>query len=181
MRTSNRPKVEFVRQVLRYEDGKLFWFERPLEHFPNASIRAMWNTRWASKEAGSTVSRHGYMIHVVRFVDVGYRRSDLVWVIINGEWPSMILDHKNRNSTDDRIENLRLATNSQNIANSRTRKDNTTGFKGVSLHKQTGKYKATINVNKQTIYLGLFLAPEEAYAAYCEAARKYFGDFACGG
>ena len=63
----------------------------------------------------------------------------------------------------------------------RTRQaNNTSGFKGVSLHKPTGKYRAYITINRQTRHLGLFPNPEEAYEVYLLAARELHGEFACG-
>ena len=71
-----------------------------------------------------------------------------------------------------------MATPSQNRMNSKKPKDNTSGFKGVSLFKKTKKWKPQITVNKKHINLGYFDSREEAYKAYCEACVKYFGNFA---
>jgi len=88
------------------------------------------------------------------------------------------IDHKNNNTFDNRKCNLRLCTRTQNRCNSRKQKNNTTGYKGVSYHKTTKKYRAQINNNKKRIHLGYFDDPKKAHEKYCHAAIKYYGEFA---
>ena len=97
-----------------------------------------------------------------------------VWVYFNGDIPEgMEVDHINRDSKDDRIENLRLADFSQNRGFNRTlRSDNTSGYRGVT--KKGSKWRAQIN----NIRLGSFSTPEEASAAYQKAAAELHGEFA---
>lgn len=90
----------------------------------------------------------------------------------------IILDHVNGNKLDNRRSNLRFATNSQNGMNRGMPSNNTSGFKGVTRHKRTGKWQASINFNGMFRYLGLYANPEDAHAAYCAAALKYHGEFA---
>lgn len=88
------------------------------------------------------------------------------------------IDHADGDSTNNRIENLRAATQSQNIANSKIRSNNTSGYKGVTLLKNTGKWNASVMVNGKHISLGSYIDKEEAYKAYMAGSRKYFGEFA---
>lgn len=89
----------------------------------------------------------------------------------------MVVDHVNRARLDNRRSNLRLATAADNVKNASKRKDNTTGFKGVS--KKGDGYIAQIQVNKKGRFLGKFATPEEAAEAYRKACTELHGDFAC--
>ncbi len=91
--------------------------------------------------------------------------------------PNSGVDHANRDRLDNRKENLRIASRSQQVANQSLGRRNTTGFKGVSV--QRGLYHAKIKVDGKGIHLGFFILPEQAARAYDAAAIKYFGEFAC--
>jgi hypothetical protein len=88
------------------------------------------------------------------------------------------VDHINGNKLDNRIENLRICTRAENQRNVRMIRSNKSGFKGVAKHQKSERWRAQIQVNKKQIFLGIFDTPEEASAAYVEAAMKYFGQFA---
>lgn len=87
-------------------------------------------------------------------------------------------DHENGVTLDNRRNNLRFATSSQNAMNRRKTSANSSGYKGVHWHKGHQKWCAQIKVNGKSIHLGYFDTPEEAHAAYCEAATRLHGDFA---
>lgn len=94
--------------------------------------------------------------------------------LVKGE----IVDHIDRDGLNNRRENLRLATRSENGRNQKCRSDNTSGYKGVHWHKGTRKWIAQIRLNGKAKHLGLFKTPEEAHVAYQEAAKELFGEFA---
>jgi hypothetical protein len=88
----------------------------------------------------------------------------------------MQVDHKNGDGLDNRRVNLRVCVIAENQRNSRRRRDNRTGYKGVSPYR--GKYRAQIQVNGKNIYLGCFPTPERAAIAYDLAAETHYGMFA---
>jgi len=88
------------------------------------------------------------------------------------------VDHINGNPADNRRGNLREATLSQNQGNRKTSLFSKSGYKGVSWHKASKKFRARLGTKTGEIYLGLFDSPEAAALAYNEAAVKYFGEFA---
>ena len=90
----------------------------------------------------------------------------------------MVVDHINHNKSDNRKNNLRLATRSQNIQNRGIIPNNTSGVTGVHWHNHTKKWKAEIEVNKRKIYIGVFKEKEDAIKARKEAEVKYFGEYA---
>lgn len=92
--------------------------------------------------------------------------------LLKGEY----VDHIDGSPFNNTRENLRIATNGQNRANSPMSKNNKSGYKGV--RKSRSKYEAWITVNRKPIYLGSFPTPELAHEAYKQAATKYFGEFA---
>lgn len=89
------------------------------------------------------------------------------------------VDHINGNGLDNRQINLRVCTHKQNIINQKMRKDNTSGYKGVSLSKKYKypRWRANIGVDGRQKFLGYYSNPEKAYKAYCSAAREIFGEF----
>lgn len=175
------PTVEYLRQCLRYEDGKLFWLQRPVEHFKSAYFQVRWNTRWSGKLAGGLtecgVASHSHLSWIVRIHGNHLLRHVVVWALHNGEW-KLGIDHKNGNSLDDRIENLRLATGTQNAANSKLRVNNTSGYKGVTWSKKREKWIAQLQISGKGIYLGQFDDPAIAHSAYMKKAKEVFGEFA---
>lgn len=88
------------------------------------------------------------------------------------------VDHRDNNPLNNLRSNLRPATHSQNIRNSKKPSTNTSGFKGVYWNKSDCRWVAQINVNGKKISLGRFSDPQKAYEAYCKAAKEHFGEFA---
>lgn len=99
-------------------------------------------------------------------------------VILGITDPNIKIDHRDGDGLNNRRMNLRICTMSQNQWNVGIRQDNTSGFKGVSKHKSSGKWRARITAHNKVHYLGHYKTPEEAYAAYCSAALELHGEFA---
>ncbi len=88
------------------------------------------------------------------------------------------IDHANRNNLYNRKSNLRFALKSENAWNSELRKNNKSGFKGVSFDQKTKKWKSQIRIKKERIILGYFKSKIKAAMSYNKAALKYHGRFA---
>lgn len=134
----------------------------------------------AGKLAGTIEPRDGYRKISVDGVD--YRAGRLAFLWMTGQWPDPEVDHINRVAGDDRWENLREATRSQNNGNVGRRSHNTSGLKGVfASSSKKNPWCARIFIKKCARYLGTFRTQEEAHAAYMAAAVAHFGDFANSG
>lgn len=106
-------------------------------------------------------------------------KSETIYLhrLILGAPENLQVDHKNCNGLDNRKENLRLATHQQNMHNCRPQINNSSGFKGVKKHKGSGKWVASITLNNETIYLGIFPTAELASDAYVLASENLHGEF----
>lgn len=106
-----------------------------------------------------------------------YLGHRLAWLYVYGSMPEQEIDHINGIRADNRLVNLRKATRAENAANCRKR-SSISKLKGAFWQKDRNNFMAKIEVNDRQIYLGRFPTAEEAHAAYCAAAKKYFGEFA---
>lgn len=86
-------------------------------------------------------------------------------------------DHKDLNRLNNSRSNLRLASKAENNRNTKLRKDNTSGYKGVKWIANRGKWEAEIHADYHSYFLGHFDTPEEAFEAYKRGAEKYHGEF----
>jgi hypothetical protein len=106
-----------------------------------------------------------------------YLAHRLIWLYFHKKWPDGALDHVNGNPADNRIENLREATRSQNQENRKINANNTSGFKWVSWCKQHKKWRSRIRRNGKRIHQNFHDTAEEAYIAACEVAKKHHQEF----
>ena len=90
----------------------------------------------------------------------------------------MQVDHLDENGLNNQRSNLRICTASQNRMNRGKQIDNTSGYKGVSWSKGKNIWQSLIGVERKQIHLGFYNNKEKAYRVYCEAAKKYHGEFA---
>jgi hypothetical protein len=156
--------VERLRQLLTYdpETGIFTWIVAPRGH--RAGVVAGYNKR-----------RDGY--RTICIDKCHYLAHRLAWFYMTGEWPSLI-DHINGIPDDNRWQNLRLATSSQNCANRGRNRNNTSGFKGVSFYRRDRNWDVRIMADRKQIYLGRYGDVEQARQAYRRAAAEIFGPFA---
>ncbi len=107
-----------------------------------------------------------------------YRVRRLHRLILGLEDSKKFVDHINHNGLDNRKENLRLVTITQNNRNSRALIKKPSLYKGVTFREKDGKWRARIMVNKKSIHLGYFTSEIEAAIAYNNAALLYFREYA---
>ena len=88
------------------------------------------------------------------------------------------VDHINGDRFDNRRNNLRICTVSQNCSNRISKIKPKSGYRGVTFHSITGKWRARLEINSKKISLGLYFTKKEAAIAYNQAAKAYFGEFA---
>jgi hypothetical protein len=105
-----------------------------------------------------------------------YYLHQLAWFYCHGKWSKMI-DHLDGDGTNNKLENLRSCTYSENMGNSKVYSTNKSGFKGVHWHKLKNKWGSQIVIASKNINLGYFINKEDAYAEYCKASVKYRGKF----
>jgi hypothetical protein len=169
--------MDYLHSRLDYEPttGNLIWKTQPeFDRFDR-----MWNTRYAGTVAGSRKYYNGKPHDIRVKVDyVLYSVHRFIWAMTYGEWVACAIDHIDGNPFNNKLDNLRLATVSQNCCNQGVRRNNSTGHKGVSFHKPTGRFRARIMKHNKSHILGYFNSPEEAGAAYALAAAELHGDFA---
>lgn len=105
-----------------------------------------------------------------------YKEHRLIWVMLYGYWPIEI-DHKDGDGYNNKLENLREATRSENVANS-LREVGTSGLRGVKFDPKTSTWRARVAFGYYREWLGPFDTKEEAYEAYLLAAENTHGEFA---
>lgn len=144
-----------------------------LDYCPDTGL-FKWRISRGFVRAGSvagTARKDGYFhIGVYRRNYLSHR---LAWMHVHGEYPSSEVDHINRNRGDNRISNLRLVTRSENAQNGSDRKNNTSGYRGVTFNRANSVWIAQITKDTKCIYLGSFTSAEDAHQAYLSAAKHF--------
>ena len=164
MRPENLALNEKIKTYLSYnpETGELTWLKSP-----SFSVIAGTVTKGGVDDSG---------YRRIRFLRNKCRVHRLACFLMLGYWPEEV-DHIDMDKTNNVWSNLRIATRSQNQANRRKLKSNASGYKGVCWHKRSQMWRAQIKHKGKVLWLGQFNEPEAAYTVYCEAVKKYFGEF----
>lgn len=170
------PERDYLRDALDYDPahGEFWWRIRPREHFPTARQSNIWNSRHAGNHAGTVHPLYRYRI--IRLDKINYRAHRLAFLLVYGEPVPDELDHIDGDRLNNRIDNLRSATRSQNNANANPRASRS-GTKGV-FKFHDGRWRASVVHNGRNHYLGTFSTLEEASEARRIAAERIHGQFA---
>lgn len=118
-----------------------------------------------------TVNSRGYVF--INYDKRPIAAHRLAWLLVTGEWPAHSVDHVNRDRTDNRWDNLRLAPHGLNAVNRVYPNRLPRGV--LKSHNKTNPYRARITVRGRSIFLGYFSTPEKASDAYLKAAATHFG------
>lgn len=177
--TNNR--IENLRYITRLTAKDALTQQRLHELFEYRDDgNLIWKNNKGTSKKGSAagcVEEHGYIrINVDR---KRYRLHQLIFFYHHGYLTDgKYIDHIDGNPSNNRIENLREVTASQNLMNSKLSAGSTSGVKGVHWYKSKNKYQVHVTLNSKTIHLGYFDTIEEAEAAAIAGREKYHGDFA---
>ena len=153
---------EYVRQVFNYKDGDLFWNIKP-------------NTRVRIGDKAGSQDAKGYLY--LSLDRKKYPVHHIVFLYFNGYLPKMI-DHIDNIKNNNKIENLREATYSQNNRNVLLRKDNKSGIKNVFFEKWTKKWKVMLRIDGKRKCFGRYSDVDLAELVAIEARNKYHGEYA---
>lgn len=132
-----------------------------------------WNSRYAGKQC-INLDKQGYAF--IRCNGKVIKAHRLVFLIENGFLPAEV-DHINGNKSDNRISNLRPATDTQNRWNSGKRYNNKSGWKGVCWNKDRGKWQAQISIDKKRTTIGYFDDVKDAAEEFIFASLKHYGEY----
>jgi len=157
------PDVADLRALFIYEpeSGALWW---------RASGKRAGSYSPRNKSLNVMIAKRGYLLHRI------------VWKLVHGEIPAdMLVDHINGDRRDNRLSNLRLASNKSSVRNQGTRRDNKSGSKGVYYDEKARRFKAVIVRGGKQYRLGSHRTLDAAALAYKAAAVKFDGFYANGG
>ena len=153
---------EYLKSIFTYESGCLYW---KIKVGARAAIGSKAGCEHSNGYIGIGLNEKSYLAH------------RLIFLIEKGYLPEF-LDHADGDKLNNRIENLRECTKSQNRQNSKTSKHNTSGTKGVDWNKRVQKWRARICVNGKSKFLGFFNEIETAELALKIERVRLHGAFA---
>ncbi|UIW12721.1 MAG: HNH endonuclease motif protein [Enterobacter phage ENC19] len=158
-------EIEGINFLLEYVDvhpttGNIIWKRKPSQRIKLNSV-AGYNS-------------NGYWI--IGFKGKNYLRHRIVFYYVNGYLP-LVVDHVDGVDAGDHIGNLQEATQQQNTMKKAKSKRNTSGIRGVCLHKPSGKWQSRIMIDGKYIQIGMFSDIIDAKNAYNKKAKELFGDF----
>jgi hypothetical protein len=171
------PDAVYLRQCLRYEPetGRLFWRWRPLCQFADVRNFHRWNKRYSGEEAFTSVHKNGGKHGSIDWQPFVAHR--VIWKLVTGKEPGIMVDHVDRDRSNNRWDNLRNVERFQNAINQGQHKNNRSGHPGVFFSKREKRWKAQIALKTKRVHLGTFKKKSDAVAARLAAEKKYHGEF----
>jgi hypothetical protein len=156
-------------RIFRYDDetGKVYWKIKPC---PKIS---------EGVEAGGIQIDARTSYRRIMYENKKYLTHRIVWLMHHGEFPSgekKFIDHIDGDGLNNKIENLRVVSYSENSKNVRKYKNNTSGFNGVSFDKYSQKYKVYIHIDGKKKVIGFYDTAEEGGLAHELASKEHFGN-----
>ncbi len=168
------PEASYLRECFDYDPGTgiLRWKERPASHFKSEAATHQINSHFAGTQAGWPHDKSGRL-----YVELDQRPwaiARIIWKIMTGVEPPRLVDHRDKNAANDKWDNLRPASYTENACNQRGRRN---GKKGA--YPDRNRWRSVVTVNGRRFDLGTFDTEEQAHTAYVDAALRLHGDFAC--
>jgi hypothetical protein len=153
-----------LKSILYYSetDGNFFW-------------KIKKSLRINIGDVAGKVSKNGYI--VIKIDGKEYKAHRLAWLYVYGLFPEKQIDHINGVRSDNRIKNIREASQSQNLLNTKKRVDNTTGYKNVYFNKHTKTWYIKCQIDGKRNTFGMFKTKEFAWDIYKNIARQFHGEF----
>lgn len=152
---------EYLHELFEYRDGELFW-------------KSTGKGRRLGLKAGNQRADGRTDIYLFNRLVRSHR---IIYMMFHGEMPE-IIDHIDGNPTNNKIENLRKSTHSQNMHNTKLAKTNKSGAKNVHWYKKYNSWQVQIRVNSVRKNIGYFKDFELAELVATEARNKFHGEFA---
>ena len=152
------PPASYIVSVLNYDSdkGQLIWKHRTEDSFKQKRAWVSWNNRFEGKFAGCVVKKKNKKYLKVNLGGKNLYAHRVIWAILNGENPSMEIDHINGDSLDNHISNLREVTRAENCRNVQTQLKSKSGHCGVTWSKSAKKWRARVKHKGSEYHLGVF-------------------------
>jgi len=167
MATSKHDKIskDLLHELFEYKDGEIYWKKRPSPRAVQAKIGYKAGTICNNLYKQVSINKEYYYIHRI------------IFAMFYGYFPNSI-DHIDGNPSNNKIENLREVTQTQNNYNAAIRSDNTSGYRNVYWDKRSNKWMVMVKVERKNKHIGYFKDIELANDAAILARKKYYGEFA---
>lgn len=167
---------ELLDELVNYDPstGTFTWKNRGSHLFKNNRLQKAFNNRFANKQCFTTKDKFNYLRGTINYKSVLAHR--LAWLLVHKEWPELYLDHIDGNGSNNKINNLRLATAQENQRNRKTTLGSSK-YKGVYYCNTSKRWVASVTVDYRRVFSSYHKTEEEAVKNYNKVAGDIFGDY----